>query len=124
MSPVPSLLCSISYLAKDFVVQTGRRDAGYHCRSFGVARQQDFSRWIWTIRETFGACRTIVSVDWISAFLGTIFLRTMVGGTALLGMFYLWIGYYAFAAGLLIPLAAIGIYLVADLEDVSSLDDR
>lgn len=75
-------------------------------------------------RKLLVPLRRILDVDWLSALLGTIFLRTMVGGTALLGMFYLSIGYYWFAAGLLIPLVAIGLWMAADLNDVSTLDDR
>jgi hypothetical protein len=55
-------------------------------------------------------------MDWFSAFIGTILIRTMVGGSTLLGMFYLWNGYYAFAAGLLVPLFGIVVWLVMDLE--------
>lgn len=62
-------------------------------------------------------------MDWIGAFLGTIFLQTIVGGAAILGVFYLWIGAYMFALGLLIPLAGILLYMFADLRDVPELDE-
>lgn len=60
-------------------------------------------------------------MDWFSAFLGTLFLRTVVGGSALLGVFYLWRGSYAFAASLLLPLVGIGLWMARDLRG-SSVD--
>lgn len=56
-------------------------------------------------------------MGWFSAFLGTMFLRTIVGGSALLGVFYITIGAYAFAAALLLPLAGIALWLAKDLRD-------
>jgi len=61
-------------------------------------------------------------MDWFSAFVGTLLIRMMVGGSTLLGMFYLWHGYYVFAAGLLVPLLGIATWLMVDLRD-SGFDD-
>lgn len=61
-------------------------------------------------------------MDWFSAFIGTLLLRTMVGGSALLGVFYLWIGHYAFAAGILLPLVGIMVWMAMDLQ-ATPIDD-
>lgn len=42
---------------------------------------------------------------WTSAFLGSILLRVSVGGAVLAGMKFLWDGFYAFGAFVLVPLA-------------------
>lgn len=60
-------------------------------------------------------------MDWFSAFLGTLFLRTVVGGSALLTMFYVWNGLYPFAAALLLPLAGALLWMFSDLRE-SSVD--
>lgn len=55
-------------------------------------------------------------MDWFSAFLGELFLRTVVGGATLLGLTYAWFGYYALAASVVLPLLVILAWLVADLR--------
>lgn len=53
-------------------------------------------------------------MDWLSATLGVLFLRVTVGGAVVLVMYYLTEGLYMFAGGLLIPLAAVAVWMVAD----------
>lgn len=61
-------------------------------------------------------------MDWLSVFLGSLLINTMVGGSALLGVFYLWIGYYAFAAGILLPLVGIMAWMAMDVRSSSVPD--
>lgn len=62
-------------------------------------------------------------MDGVSAFLGTLFLSTMVGGTTLLGMFYLSVGLYALGVIILLPLIGIAAWMAADLHQSSAPDD-
>ena len=55
-------------------------------------------------------------MDWLSAFMGTLLIRTILGGSALLGFTYIWHGYYLLAAGVLVPLAGALALFAADLD--------
>lgn len=55
-------------------------------------------------------------MDWFSAALGWLFLRTIVGGSIVLGMFYVTIGSYAFAAAILLPLVAVAAWMISDVR--------
>jgi hypothetical protein len=55
-------------------------------------------------------------MDWFSAALGWLFLRTVVGGSVLLGMFYVAIGSYVFAAAILLPLVAVLAWMISDVR--------
>lgn len=54
-------------------------------------------------------------MDWFSAALGWLFLRTVVGGSVVLGMFYISVGQYVFAGTLLIPLLGVLGWMASDV---------
>lgn len=54
-------------------------------------------------------------MDWFSATLGWLLLRTVVGGSVVLGMFYLTVGQYVFAATLLLPLVGVLGWMATDV---------
>lgn len=55
-------------------------------------------------------------MDWFSAALGWLFLRTIVGGSVLVGMFFVSVGSYSFAAAILLPLVAVLAWMASDVR--------
>lgn len=55
-------------------------------------------------------------MDWFGALLGELLLRTVVGGATLLGLVYAWLGYYALAASVVLPLLGVVLWQVVDLR--------
>lgn len=62
-------------------------------------------------------------MDWLGAFLGELLLQTTVGGSVLVGMYYLVSQQYMIAAALLIPLLGVTVWIVSDVFTSNVPDD-
>lgn len=55
-------------------------------------------------------------MNWLSAALGWLFLRTVIGGAVMTGMVFVSVGQYALGAAVLSPLVAVIAWMAMDMR--------